>query len=156
MRSKFAVSLGALAIAVAIAVPSAAPAAPRAATGDVYGGFVPHGWPVVLQFSRDRRKLVRSEIGLDLKCGSGYESLTDGYVRVPVSKSGAFRESYGPVRDDNADGSFDVYTSSFSGKLNRAGTVVSGTWRLIDAEHNVAGALTDTCDSGTIHWSARQ
>jgi hypothetical protein len=147
----------AVAVAVALGAPTSAPAAPQATGGGVvFGGLTSQRWPVVVEFSRDGRKVVLASVALSLKCGTGGENLGDEYTRLPLSKTGRFHGSYGPVRVDNADGSFDVYTSKVTGASNRARSKLSGTWRLVDAEHNVAGVLTDTCDSGSVHWKAKQ
>ena len=73
-----------------------------------------------------------------------------------MSKSGRIRASHGPVRVDRSDGSFDISQSHMTGTSNRARANISGTWRLIDAEHDATGALTDTCDSGMVHWTAKR
>jgi hypothetical protein len=110
----------------------------------------------VVEVSTDGRRVVRATTALDIKCGSQNAVIGDAFVQLPLSKSGRFRGSYGPVRVDNADGSFDVVTGSMTGASNRARTKLSGTWRLIDVEHDAAGNVTNTCDSGTVHWTAKQ
>jgi hypothetical protein len=148
--------LGSSSAALAAGSPPGVAAGQPAPSAMVYGGMTGQQWPVMVELSSDRTLVARSGIGLDLKCASGYEFLPDSYRGVPVSKSGRIRASYGPVRVDNSDGSFDVFQSRMTATSNRARTRLSGTWRLIDAEHDATGALTDTCDSGTVHWTARR
>jgi hypothetical protein len=43
-----------------------------------------------------------------------------------------------------------------TGALNDAKTKIVGTWRLIATDHDLTGAVSDTCDTGLLTWSARQ
>jgi hypothetical protein len=148
--------IGSSSAALAAGTPLGAAGGQPAPSAMVYGGMTGQQWPVMVELSSDRMLIARSGIGLDLKCASGYEFLPDSYKGVPVSKTGRIRASYGPVRVDRSDGSFDVFQSRMTGTSNRARTRLAGTWRLVDAEHDATGALTDTCDSGTVHWTAKR
>jgi hypothetical protein len=153
------------AVAVVVAVPAAASAAshggtPRAvsaAAGEtVLGGFTHQDWPVVLTLSKSRRQVVRATIGLRLTCVSGNGlGLPDTYRRLSVSKSSRkFSASFGPETVRNEDGTTSDYEGSVSGKLNAAGTKASGKWQLKLVDHDAAGTVTNTCNSGTVSWNA--
>jgi hypothetical protein len=129
----------------------------RARPGVVFGGFTPQGWPVAVEVSRDRRKVVRAAIGLDLKCTAGdFRSHGDFYTDVPLSKTGRFRASFSGSRTDYPDGTFDVFRGSMRGAMKVARTKMTGTWRLMVTAHAASGAVTDNCDSGTVKWRAKQ
>ena len=44
---------------------------------------------------------------------------------------------------------------TIAGRLNKGRTTSSGTWQLKWTEHDSAGAVTGTCDSGSVRWSAK-
>ena len=43
-----------------------------------------------------------------------------------------------------------------TGALNDSKTKIVGTWRMIAVDHDAAGAVTDSCDTGLLTWSAKQ
>ena len=53
------------------------------------------------------------------------------------------------------DGTTSDFEGSFSGAFNKARTKVSGKWSFKATDHDAAGAVTDTCDSGSISWTAK-
>jgi hypothetical protein len=139
-------------LGVVVAALIAAPAG-AAPSGVVYGGETPQQWPVVVQISKDRRSVVKLVIALTLKCGNGAPLVNhDRYTKLRVSASGRFSNSYGPVTTDNGDGTTTDYRGSVSGRVTR--TKITGTSRLSGAFYDSAGKLTDTCDSGTVRWTA--
>jgi hypothetical protein len=158
--------LAAVAIAAAVCVPLAASASPHrdgsyarsaATTGVVYGGRTAQGWPVMIELKSNRRRVVQAVIGLRLPCTSGnIAALPDRYVNLAVNKRRKFRASFGPDTVRNDDGTTSDFEGSVSGRLNRARSKVSGRWQLKITEHDSAGAVTDTCDSGSISWTAKQ
>ena len=167
--SKPAFRLGALAgvaIAAAVGVPLAASASPdgdgpyarsAAVAGVTYGGVTRQGWPVVIELARTQRRVVRADIGLDLRCTSGdLVSYPDRYVNLRVNTRRKFRARFGPETQRNDDGTTSDWSGSISGALNRARSKMSGTWRLKLTDYDNAGAVTDTCDSGSISWTAKQ
>jgi hypothetical protein len=151
----------ALAGAVAIGVPLVASASPQAtsaaAGGAAYGGVTPQGWPVVIELNRTRKQVVKATIGLTLNCTSGgLVNLPDEYSKLKISKKGKFGASFGPATSNNPDGTTTVFEGSMSGKLNRAKTKLSGKWQLKLTDHAATGAVTDTCDSGSVSWRVKQ
>ena len=148
------------AAALLTAVPSEADSARvgRAATpGVMYGGFTPQDWPVVVEVSKDRRKVANASIGLLLTCTSGASfGYPDKYRNLPLSKKGRFSESFGPSRINNPDGTWTDLQGSVTGAMNSKRTTMSGTWQVTGVEHDAAGVVTDTCDSGKVAWKAKQ
>jgi hypothetical protein len=140
-------------IGAALAVVMAAPAS--AAPSDVvYGGVTPQGWPVVVQLSHDRRTVTKLVVALPLKCGHGAPIVNrDSYAKLKLSKSGRFSDTYGPVTTDNGDGTTTDYRGSVSGTVAASKIVASS--RLSGAFYDATGTLTDTCDSGTVKWTAK-
>jgi hypothetical protein len=156
--------LGACATVVILAAPTAT-ATPRdlpsrassaASAGVVYGGVTAQRNPIVLEFNKRRGRLVRAVAALDFSCaaGGGY-TYVDSLVGVRVSKKGKFATSFTQtVRND--DRTTTDFAISLSGALNEARTKVSGKWAEKITEFDTAGATTDTCDAGTVNWTARQ
>ena len=157
--------LGWAAAALLILVPmaaaspgTAAPTARHAASaGAVYGGTTAQDFPVIIELRSNRRQVVRAVIGIRLSCTSGGSfSLADNYVKVPVSRQGKFSVSFGPVTERNDDGTTVDFEGSMDGRLNAARTKISGKWQVKATDHDTTGAVTDTCDSGSVSWTAKQ
>ena len=168
MARKSALRLGLVAVSISAAVggPLAASASAHsdapsarsaAAAGLTYGGLTSQYWPVVIQLNKSQRRVVRAVIGLHLRCTSGdFINTSHGFFDLRVNSRRRFHASFGPITQRNDDGtSFDL-EGSISGALNRARTKVSGKWRLKATDHDSAGAVTDTCDSGSVSWTAKQ
>jgi hypothetical protein len=159
--------LAAVATTAAVGVPLAASANPHssdgpparsaAATGLVYGGQTAQGWPVVIELQKNRRRVVKAVVGLTLRCTSGdFDHYWDPYTDLAVNTKRKFRASFGPDTERNDDGTTTDFEGSFSGALNRARSKVSGKWRFKVTYYDTAGAVTDTCDSGSVRWTAKQ
>lgn len=134
----------------------AGPRTLSAAVGNTFGGVSQQGNPVVVDMNSTRRKVVRIVGAIDLTCTSGASgTLTDKYVDVSVSRRGTFKVAYGPVTQRNDDGTTTDVQVRVTGVLNDTKTRLSGTWRIILTDHDAAGALTDTCDSGLVSWKAK-
>ena len=132
------------------------PVRSAAAAGLTYGGVTSQGWPVVVQLNKSQSRVVRTVIGLRLGCTSGgFANMGDGFVNLPVAGR-KFRASFGPITQRYDDGTTYDVEGSVSGALNKARSKVSGTWRLKVTDHDSAGAVTDTCDSGIVRWTAKQ
>lgn len=146
-----------LSVAPATARAGAGPRAARSAVaGVVYGGVTPQRWPVVVEVSRNRRQVVGANVGLDLKCTSGDSfSDTDSFIKLRINKR-RFSSTSGPITTRNPDGSTTDFADSVRGTANAAGTKMSGTWELTETFFNAGGAVTDTCKSGTVRWTAKQ
>jgi hypothetical protein len=128
-----------------------------ASAGVVYGGRTSQGWPVVIELTKNRRRVAQAVIGLRLTCtAGGTVSLPDRYVNLNMSKRRKFRSAFGPDTERNADGTTTDFEGSISGSLNRARSKASGKWRFTLTEYDTAGAVIDICDSGNVSWSAKR
>ena len=128
-----------------------------AVAGAVFGGVTPQDFPVVIELNKKRSQVVRAVIVVRVTCTSGIGvNVPDSYRRVRVSKTGKFTTSFGPTTNRNDDGTTTDFEGSASGALNAARTKVSGKWQLKVTDHDAAGAVTDTCDSGSLRWNAKQ
>jgi hypothetical protein len=129
----------------------------RAATvGVSYGGVTSQDFPVVVDVNRRRSRVVRAVIAIRLSCTSGgFLVVPDGYTKLSIRR-GKFSASFGPVTQRNPDGTTVDLEGTISGTFNSSRTKVSGTWVYKGTEHDAAGAVTDTCDSGSVSWSAKQ
>lgn len=131
--------------------------ATNAATGNTYGGRTSQGMPVVVEMSANRRKIVRAVAVVELTCTSGSGIvIPDEYTRLPVSRSGRFSVRFGPVTQRNDDGTTIDLEGRMSGRLNSTKTRITGTWQFKATDHDATGAVTDTCDSGSVSWRAKQ
>jgi hypothetical protein len=147
---------GVLAAAATASTSERPTASAAAATGTVLGGRTSQGWPIVVELSKTGRQIVRMSAGLHLTCTSGgVVNLPDTYGKLTVSSSGKFSASFGPETQRNQDGTTTDFEGSITGKLNKARTKVSGKWQFKGTGHDATGAVTDTCDSGTVRWSAK-
>jgi hypothetical protein len=155
-----------LATAVLGATPLAAAAAPRddstpartiaVAVGVVYGGITDDGFGLMVETNESRRQIVSMATGLRLRCTSGAMfSTPDSWSKLSVKKR-KFSATWGPTTQRNDDGTTVDLEGAVSGKFNRSRTSISGTWSYKGTEHDATGAVTDTCDSGTIRWTAKQ
>jgi hypothetical protein len=125
--------------------------------GTVYGGVTAQRFPVVIETSKNGRKVAKATIAINLNCTSGaVVTLPDDYAAIKVSKRRKFSASFGPVTNRNDDGTTTDFQGSMSGKFNKSRTKVSGTWSFKVVDHATSGAITDTCDSGSVSWKAKQ
>ena len=117
------------------------------------GGLTSNGWPVYIELAADGRSIVRAVGAIDTPCsGGGSLTVPDTWLRVPI-RHGSFRAVY---RDSFTDGGARIdVQDTFAGKVNRARTVVSGTWRYKMVLHLPDGSM-DTCDSGVLKFRAQR
>jgi hypothetical protein len=128
-----------------------------ASAGVTYGGVTPQGWPVVIQFAQNQRRIRQAGIGITTRCTSGdFVDAQDGWVDLPVSTKRKFGATSRPHTYRYDDGTTSDIESSINGALNRTRSKVSGTWRLKITYYDSAGAVTDTCDSGSVRGTAKQ
>jgi hypothetical protein len=154
--------LGCVAAGVAVlllAAPVAATGSPgktRASSGAFFGGFTAQNFPVVVEMNKSRKRVVRISIGLRATCTSGGGlSVPDWYKDLKVSKKGRFSSAFADtIRND--DGTTTDFSGSITGSINKAQTKVKGTWTWKAVDHDLAGAVTDTCEAATFSWSAKQ
>ena len=126
------------------------------AIGGIYGGVTSQDFPVVVDVNRRRSRVVRAVIAIRTSCTSGgFVTVPDGYRNVSVRR-GKFSASFGPTTQRNDDGTTSDLEGTMSGTFNSSRTKVSGKWTFKATDHDAAGAVTDTCDSGSVSWSAKQ
>lgn len=141
-----------------IAAPSQRSSAASSALtiGTSYGGVTSQDFPVVIEVNSRRTQVVRTDIAIRTSCtAGGFVTTADGYTRLRIRR-GKFTASFGPVTQRNPDGTTVDLEGTISGTFNSTRTKVSGTWAFKATEHDAAGAVTDTCDSGSVSWSAKQ
>jgi hypothetical protein len=165
-RTRWIRRAGVLAVVALVCLPFVAAAKPRhdptparssAAAGAVYGGVTPQEFGVMVEVNRSGRRIARMATGLALDCATGPGiAIPDGWSGLRVSKSGKFSQSFGPETQRDADGTSVEIEGSVAGKFNKSRSSVSGTWTFKVSFLDAAGAVTDTCDSGTVSWRARQ
>jgi hypothetical protein len=152
-----ALVIGTPMIPVATASPASVVTPSATAVGNTYGGVTSKGFPVIVTMNATRRQVVRAIAAVEADCTSEATLNTpDKFTKLAVSKSGKFKVVYGPYTVRNDDGTTTDYQGRMTGALNDAKTKIVGTWRVIAVYHDAAGAVTDTCDSGLLTWSARQ
>lgn len=156
-----AVAAGALAVSPLTAAARPDGGSPRAtaaaAGGTVYGGVTAQGFPVVIETAKNGRKVANATVGIRLTCTSGaIFAVPDDYRALSVTKKRKFSVSFGPVTNRNDDGTTTDVEGSMRGTFNKARTKVSGKWSLKATDHAASGAVTDTCDSGSVSWKAKQ
>jgi hypothetical protein len=128
-----------------------------AAAGTTYGGLTSQGFPVIVDVSRNGRQVVRAVIAIRLSCTSGDTAIIpDRWTKLDVSKTGKFAIAFGPETVRNSDGTTTDFEGKMSGAFNRARTTISGKWQFKGTDHDTSGAVTDTCDSGSVSWKAKQ
>jgi hypothetical protein len=155
-----------LAVAALASLAVAGPAALAQAatlTHTVFGGVTAQDYPVVIQLSKTAKKVVRADIGLDLKCGMPPDiTIPDGVKDVPVSAAGKFAAEQ-PVTRIPADPAlgvpaFDV-SAKLTGRVNKARTQIKGTWQRKVVIYNPAdptgAGILDTCDTGPLNFTAK-
>jgi len=150
------VAAACIAFAVVAAGPSAAATRP-AASGHTYGGVTPQDWPIVVDLNKDRTKITRIVIGLDMTCTSNENfGTTDGFKNVKFNSESAFKASSGPERIDAAGTPADIQ-SSITGARSKDRSKITGTWSYKVTFYDAAGTtVTDTCESGVVTWKATQ
>jgi hypothetical protein len=156
--SALAIALVATAAVAATAAPSqgSSAASSAARVGVSYGGVTSQDFPVVVDVNRRRSRVVRAVIAIRLSCtAGGFNTVPDGYTKLSIRR-GKFSASFGPVTQRNDDGTTTDFEGTISGTFKSSRRKVSGTWAFKATEHDTAGAVTDTCDSGSVSWSAKQ
>jgi hypothetical protein len=153
----FALVIGTPMIPVATASPASVVTPSATAVGNTYGGVTSQGFPVFVTMTATRRQVVRAIAAVDAICTSEAGlTIPDKFTKLPVTRSGKFRVVYGPYTVRNEDGTTTDWQGRMTGVLNDAKTKITGTWRLIATDHDLTGAVTDTCDTGLLTWTARQ
>jgi hypothetical protein len=139
--------------------PHAAKPAKNAPIGQVFGGKTSKGWPVVVELSKDGKKVVNALTGLEFTCTSGMTAvMQDGYGTLPLSAKGAFNSTFGPEQMGTLPtGEAVMAQGAITGARNKAATKMKGTWSMTVTMLNTAtGVAADTCTTGNLTWAAKQ
>jgi hypothetical protein len=156
---------GAVAMAALIGAPLATAAPTHDATpstvtlqvggGSVLGGLTSQEFPVMIEM-RSPRRIAEAVAAIRLPCeAGGFFTMADGWNNVRVSKQGRFAVEFGPETERQDDGTTVDSEGTFSGRFNKSRTRASGTWSLKGTFRDAAGAVADTCDSGSVDWTAK-
>jgi hypothetical protein len=149
---------------VAVAHGAAAKTKAKVVQGVFYGGVTAQDYPVVLQLSKTGRQVVKANIVLDLKCKAPPEaSLPDSYTKLPINAEGKFSYTAPvtriPANPPAGTPALDV-SGTITGQVDKAKTRIKGTWQLkvvaYDSMDPTGKGVLDTCDSGVLHYTARQ
>jgi hypothetical protein len=116
-----------------------------------FGGLTSDGWPVMAQVTSDGRRVKRIVGAIYATCsqGGGF-AIPSEWRDLRISRSGAFKASYHDT--GVVDGEEVMMSETLVGKVNRARTKLSGTWRASTTVKEPDGT-TDTCDSGSLKFS---
>ena len=106
--------------------------------------------------AKSQKRVAQVGLAIRLTCTSGGAfTVPDRYRGMKVSKKGRFSATFTSiVRND--DGTTTDLAGSVAGTINKARTKAKGTWSLKATDHDLAGAVTDTCDAANVSWSAKQ
>lgn len=124
--------------------------------GGFFGAFSSASYPVVVLLARDARSVASARGAFELKCSKGgYRFVSDGWVRLPISRSGRFKASVSDVEEKFSDGTAYRIDSTITGTVDRAGRRLTGTWTLRWRVPEPDGS-TDVCESGRVRFSVRR
>jgi len=149
------------ALIAGLALTSAAGAPPALAAGPqpFLAGLTSQQLPVLVRLSADGRTVSRAITTLQLHCTSGATFFQpDAFTNVRVSTLRRFRVTFSlPPQSVDATTSLTV-SGSLGGQVDRTATRVSGgTWSMTQVVKDpTTGAVTDTCTSGQVRFSAHR
>ena len=119
-----------------------------------FGGLTSNGWPVMAQVTSDGRRVKRIVGAIYASCSQGGGFAAPSQWRdLRISRSRTFKASFHD--SEVVDGVEVTMSESLVGKVNRARTKLSGTWRA-SATFKEADGTTDTCDSGSLKFSLQR
>jgi hypothetical protein len=125
----------------------------RSAPGRVYAGQSSDGLPLVVERSRNGRRVTILWVAWTAPCESGGAfEIGEGLTNFTVSRSGHFGDKW----DDEQkldDGGTDVRSYTFEGTAGASRA--SGTFGVRVTEKDAAGATTLSCESPLARWTAR-
>ena len=116
-----------------------------------FGGLTSDGWPVMAQVTSDGRRVKRIVGAIYATCSQGGGFAAPSQWRdLRINRSGVFKAS----SHDSAvvEGEEVTVSETLVGKVNRARTKLSGTWRASTTFKEPDGT-TDSCDSGSLRFS---
>ena len=125
----------------------------RSAPGRTYAGQTSDGLPVVVQRSRDGRRVDHLWMAWEAPCqADGFFAFGEDLGSLRVSGSGHFASAFDdPVNLDG--GGTRTFSYSFAGQAGAR--VASGTFHAVVTEKDATGAMTDRCDSTLQRWAAQ-
>lgn len=154
LRAFMTAVVAALAIAPTLGGGGVANAAAGAPLGGVFGGYTSKNWPVVIEVSRNGKRVKRAVAGIESPCTSGgVMGQPDVWKDLPI-RGRRFKDAFTNTQTEG--GLLYEFSGSIQGQLNRKRTRISGTWSAKMVARNLAGATLDTCDSGAIAFTARR
>ena len=116
--------------------------------GHVYAGLTSDGRPVVLQRSRNGRKVDAFWVSFNAPCQKeGGFAIGEELLNFPLS-SGAFGDTWTYEPDPKTSAAY-----SLRGRVGASRA--SGTFQVQVTVKDDAGATADTCDTTLLRWSAR-
>ena len=125
----------------------------RSAPGRVYAGLSSNGEPLVIERSKNGRKLTVLWVAWTAPCQSGGAfEIGEGLANFTVANSGHFGDKWtDETKLDGGGTSVRVYTFDGTAGASRA----SGTFGVQLTQTDAAGAVTESCDSTLLRWTAR-
>ena len=155
-RRRSGAVLAGLAVTAAAGVTPALAAVPQ----PFLAGLTSQQQPVLLRLSADGRTVTRALTTLRIHCTPSNATffLPDGFTNVHVSTLRRFRTTFTEPPQTLDPTTTLTASGSFSGQVDRTRTRVSGgTWSLTLVQKNsMTGAVTDTCTSGLVRFSAHR
>ncbi|HUO74903.1 MAG TPA: hypothetical protein VMU39_29325 [Solirubrobacteraceae bacterium] len=133
-----------------------AAAAPANSKTMMLGGFSSKGWPVVMEFTRNLKRIHLAAIGLDMTCTSGDQfAVTGWFGDLPVGPNGKV-QTVGAIPPQAGSNGVKLSggSESLSGRLNRTQLTFTGSWRM-QLNYTLSNNQSDQCDSGQVAFSAR-
>ena len=127
--------------------------AARSAPGRVYAGLTSGRQPIVVQRTRNGRKVDSLWVSWSAPCqNEGGFTLAEELINFPVSSGGGFG---GAFTDDVKleEGGTRAFAYRLAGRASASR--VAGRLRVEVTDKDPAGATTDTCDTTQLSWSAR-
>lgn len=141
-------------ITAVLATVTLAPTALARPAADVtFGGRTSAHWPVMVQLSRDGRKVTYAVAAWSAQCSDGPFADYEEFAQIPVSARGRFSSSY-DTGDYQQDSATVRYAASIAGKLNKRHTRIKGTVRVFSSAKDPANGVDSTCDTGTVKFVA--
>jgi hypothetical protein len=125
----------------------------RSAPGLVYAGQSSDGQPLVIERSRDGRRIGIVYVAWTAPCQSGGAfEIGEGLTNFTVAAGGRFGDRW---NDETklGDGGSDVRAYRFDGTLGASRAF--GTFGVQITQKDAAGAVTETCESTVAPWTAR-
>ena len=124
------------------------------APGIVLAGLSSQKYPAFFKLSGDGKMLTIGAIALDLHCTSGAEFVVeDAFARVPVHPNGRMRARFSIPSTAGSNGEIVTGTDSFTARVNRKLSALSGSWQL-HVSYSFTNGMSDQCGSGPVRFTA--